>query len=89
MKADIIHLIETSLDVDAENLFGLTGYQPHFLNIGKGKGIATYYKKGVVKHEQDLKENNMQITKFTCQDLDIINLYRSVMETLLSSSTTS
>ena len=31
MKADIIHLIETSLDVVEENLFGLTGYQPHFL----------------------------------------------------------
>ena len=77
MKADIIHLIETSLDVDEENLLELAGYQPHFLNIGKGKGIATYYKTGVVKHEQDLKENNMQITKFTCHDLDIINLYRS------------
>ena len=28
-------------------------------------------------HEQDLKENNMQITKFTSSNLDVINIYRS------------
>ena len=45
--------------------------------IGNGKGIVTFYRQGVVEHEQDLKENNMQITKFTSSNLDVINIYRS------------
>ena len=37
----------------------------------------TFYRQEVVVHEQDLKENNMQITKFTSTNLDVINIYRS------------
>ena len=77
LKADVIHLIETSLDADDNTQFTLPGYSSHFINIGNGKGIATYYKTGVVEHEQDLKENNMQITKFTSSNLDVVNIYRS------------
>ena len=77
MKADVIHLIETSINIADEDNFTITGFESHFISIGNGKGIATYYKPDVVRHEQDVKEKNMQITKFTSPELDIVNVYRS------------
>ena len=77
MKADIIHLIETSIDITEENLLNIKGYNSHFVNSGNGKGIATYYKPEVVAHKLDVKENNIQITKFKYKHVDIINIYRS------------
>ena len=77
LKADIIHLIETSLNATETSEYTLPGYSSHFINIGNGKGIATFYKTEVVKHDQDLKDRNMQITKFTSSNLDVINTYRS------------
>ena len=77
LKADIIHLIETSLNAADENNFSSPGYNSHFLTIGNGKGIVTFYKNGLAHHELDCKENNMQIMKFSCPDLDIISTYRS------------
>ena len=77
LNADVIHLIETSLIATDTTEYILPGYSSHFLNIGNGKGIATFYKTEVVEHEQDLEENNMQITKFTSSSLDLINIYRS------------
>jgi exonuclease III len=41
------------------------------------KEIATFYKDEVFKHQQDYIETNMQITKFTSKELDVINVYRS------------
>ena len=77
LNADIIHLVETSLIDTDTNEYIIPGYSSHFINIGNGKGIATFYKSEVMAHEQDLKENNMQITKFTSSNLDVINIYRS------------
>ena len=43
-QADIIHLQET-WNTDTENCnMDLDNYRSHFVNIGPGKGIATYYK---------------------------------------------
>ena len=77
LNADIIHLIETSLNETETSEHILPGYSSHFINIGNGKGIATFYKTKVVTHDQDLKDSNMQITKFTSSNLDVINTYRS------------
>ena len=77
LKADVIHLIETSLLATDTEEYILPGYSSHFINIGNGKGIATFYRPEIVKHEQDLKNNNMQITKFTSTGIDVINIYRS------------
>ena len=77
LQADIIHLIETSLDDTEIEEYTLPGYNSHFINVGNGKGIATFYKPEVVKPEQDLKDKNIQITKFTSSNLDVINTYRS------------
>ena len=52
MKADIIHLVETSLKDDEGQHLNLPGYQSHFINIGKGKGIVTYFKETLFSHEK-------------------------------------
>jgi len=77
MKADVIHLIETSIEIENEAHFELAGYNSHYISIGNGKGLVTYFKLGVIQHQQDVKERNMQITKFTSPELDTINVYRS------------
>ena len=52
-------------------------YDLHLNSIGKGKGIAIYYKREIFEHELDIKEDKMQLSKFRSQNLDIIALYRS------------
>ena len=48
----------------------------HVSSAGRGKGIATYYKTNLFSHEQDNITRNMQLTKFSTEDLDVINVYR-------------
>ena len=43
----------------------------------EGKGIAIYSKKGILKHEADINEENMQLSKFSSSSIDIVVLYRS------------
>ena len=77
-KADIIHLVETSLTKeDYIEEFTLDGYSEAFINIGNGKGIATYYDDMKVKPIEEVKMDKYQITKFQHKALDIINIYRS------------
>ena len=76
-KADIIHLMETSLEEDEGQHLTLPGYKSHFINIGKGKGIVTYFKEMLFSHEEDFAAANMQITKFNSNQVDVINVYRS------------
>ena len=77
LEADVIHLVETSLNADEKDVFILPGYSSHAINISNGKGIVTFYKSGIVEHKNDIKESNMQITKFSSSSIDIINTYRS------------
>ena len=77
MKADVIHLIETSVEEQDEPHFSLAGYRSHYISIGNGKGLATYFKSTVVQYEQEVRQTNMQIVKFTSPDLDTISVYRS------------
>ena len=78
MKSGVICLQETWLEDDTilENL-KISNYQLHLNSNGKGKGIAIYYKKYALKHEIDIKEENMQLSKFTSSNIDILVLYRS------------
>ena len=41
MKADVIHLIETSVEEQDEPHFSLAGYSSHYISIGNGKGLDT------------------------------------------------
>ena len=77
-KADIIHLVETSLENTKESeQLSVPGYESHFMNVSRGKGIVTYFKPVVFKHEKDYLANNIQITKFNSPELDVLNVYRS------------
>ena len=77
-KADIIHLVETSLEgtEKCEHL-RVPEYESHFINVNRGKGIATYFKTSIFTHERDYVATNMQVTKFKSPELDVINVYRS------------
>merc|ERR1712240_681045 len=77
LKADVIHLVETSLNENETTEFTIPGYGSHAINVGNGKGILTFYRTAVVEHQIDLKENNLQITKFSSSTLDVVNTYRS------------
>ena len=77
MKADVIHLIETSIEKEDEQNFSLEGYSSHYISIGNVKGLVIYFKSGVVEYEQEVTETNMQIVKLSSSELDTINVYRS------------
>ena len=78
MKGDIICLQETWLEPNdtADNL-QIPGYILHLNSYGKGKGIAIYFKENITKHQIDIKENSVQISKLLSPDLDIVVLYMS------------
>ena len=66
IKADIIHLCETwvSPEQEGEEVFKLDGYTTNFVSVGNGRGIVTY-TRGNFQHQQDVKEDNFQMTKFS------------------------
>ena len=78
LKADILHLLETSLSTDEEaSWYMLDGYQSHFISRGNGKGLVTYYKSSKFQHVQDYSTDKMQMSKFTSAEVDVIGTYRS------------
>ena len=78
LKSDIICLNETWQENDdiAENL-EYSDYKVKANSRGRGKGITTYFNNTIFQHEFDVKEENMQLSKFKSPILDIIVLYRS------------
>ena len=75
-KADIIHLQETSIKEDESPNLSLVNYRSHFINIGQGKGIATYHNNKF-KHIKDIVMETIQISKFSSEYVDSINVYRN------------
>ena len=74
-----LHLLETSLPTDADT-DGITinGYDGSFINIGNGKGIATFIRENVLSEQGDsVVLQTLQISKFTIDGIDSISLYRS------------
>ena len=78
LKADLIHLCETWVGQDQESTarFELEGYKytARFINVGNGRGIATN-SRGDFHHQQDVKEGDFQITKFSKGTMDSIHIY--------------
>ena len=79
LKANIICLSETWIskaeDVDK---YHIDGYQLHLNSVGKGKGLAIYFKG--ISHavsEVILKEDKLQISKIIGEVFDVITIYRS------------
>ena len=77
LKADIIHLCETwvSPEQEGEGVFELEGYTAKFVSVGNGRGLVTY-SRGNFQHQQDVKEDNFQMTKFSETTMDSIHIYR-------------
>jgi exonuclease III len=78
LKSDIICLQEIWLESDEtiEELM-IPNYDLYLNSNSRGRGIAAYCRKNIFQHELDIKRENMQLSKYTHNDLDIINLYRS------------
>ena len=55
----------------------MEGYTLHVNSVGVGKGIATYLRKQTFSPEIDIKENDIQISKFTSKNIDVVSVYRS------------
>ena len=78
LNNDIICLQETWLDDDTLlNDLEIPSFKLYLNSNGKGKGIAAYVKNNTFKHETDIKEENMQISKFSSPIIDIMIVYRS------------
>ena len=78
LKANILHLDETHIGEDFdESSFTIEGFDSHFINIGNGKGVATYRSSDIEANTLFHKEKKLQIVKVSMNGLDSINLYRS------------
>ena len=78
LKSDFIGLQETWLTSDeSRETLEIPGYNLHINSMGKGKGIASYYKRELFTPIIDIKKEFMQISKFSSATLDITVLYRS------------
>ena len=76
--SDIICLSETWLtDHEQEVSLELNGFKLHTVSVGHGKGLATYYREDKLSHCKDVKLNEMQLTKFSSEFVDVISVYRS------------
>ena len=80
LKSDIICLQETWIENDdtTEDL-NIPNYNLYLNSKGKGKGVAAYCKNGTFRHETNIKDENMQISKFSSSTVDVIVIYRSQM----------
>ena len=81
LKSHIICLQETWLEDDTTtDDLQIPNYELHLNSRGRGKGIAIYFKNENFKHKCDIKEENMQLSKFTSYNLDVVALYKSQQE---------
>ena len=78
LQSNIIFLNETWQESDEANQdLDIPNYELLLNSKGKGKGIATYFNKTIFQHDSNIKEEKMQLSKFTSSFLDIIAIYRS------------
>ena len=78
IMSDVICLSETWLlsDENTDNI-QIDGYFLCANGVGRGKGIATYFRQNIFQHVKDVKEKYYQITKLKSESLDVISVYRS------------
>ena len=90
LNAHVIHLLETSLsaDVQTENL-EIDGYQAKFNNVGNGKGMVTFIREdSAYKHEMEVIQKTLQVTKFNIQEISSISVYRSSSHSIVEAAKT-
>ena len=80
MYSDVICLTETWLKDDLWRAdLDIHGYKQHFNSYGseRGKGVAVYYKEKKFKLAEVAKYSNLQISKLSSNDIDVLVVYRS------------
>jgi len=70
-------LTETWLEDDDDIQYVLPDYDRSLNNSGKGKGIASYYRRHRYESQVHLRKEGFSIIKITSKDMDIIGIYRS------------
>merc|ERR1712055_551100 len=65
------------LEDDDDIQYVLPDYDRSLNNSGKGKGIASYYRRHKYESQVHLRKEGFSITKITSKDMDIIGIYRS------------
>ena len=77
-KADLIVLTETWLEKSecSTEEYELQNYKSNLINVGKGRGIASYYKQEFL-HVKNINCEGFSLTKFESDKLDVIGVYRS------------
>lgn len=79
LRADIIHLSETSLTSE-DRQFGIPGYEANHCIVSRGKGVSTYYGPRVadkLEESETFKGASFSISIVRLKDMDSINVYRS------------
>jgi hypothetical protein len=85
--SDIIIISETWLDVEVdEDNLQIEGFKLHLNSVGRGKGLAVYYKDKIVAIGHTYNDENLQISIMESRELCVIGLYRSAADTALSNS---
>ena len=71
-KSDVICFQETWLESNPKNTnnLKLNGFNCHFVSLGRGKGIATYYKENF-KFQDEVKKPMYQIAKVGSKEVDV------------------
>ena len=75
LKPSVLCLQETWIPHSSTG-YTIPGYKAHFNSVGRGKGIATYFKENF-SHRSDITEDDCQITAISSKDFDVLNVYRS------------
>jgi hypothetical protein len=76
--SDAICLTETWLWNDEDkSKFQLDGFRVHHNCAGRGKGVSVYYKESKFAHKQDVTEEQIQLTKLSGKNLEIISIYKA------------
>jgi hypothetical protein len=75
LKSDLIILTETLLEEGetVNNDYDLPDYEANFNNVGRGRGIASYYKNKF-KHTQNVNFGGFSISKVESDKLDVIGI---------------
>ena len=75
LEADILGLGETWLEED--QAFYLDGYEGHFSNRGKGKGVAGFSKLKLISEAEAASNKRCSAVSFKTKDFNTIFLYRA------------
>ena len=89
LQGEVICLQETWLEngEGEQSRYQLEGYEGHFTSVGPGKGVAVYVKEGLnILGVRNFTDHNIQLSKIVLRKIDIINIYRSQDEPLLSAA---